>query len=167
MPLLSDHARKKKINYFMHRVAKDALVLEIGSGEGWLGRYLRENGWKNYTGIDIRPGNGIVGDVRDWKNLGLAPASFDVIVAFEVVEHVNIFKECYDLLKPGGQLFATSPVPRLDWVLKFFEFVGLNQKRTSPHDHLIEFEMVPYFEQRHTRIVAGLAQWGVFTKTGF
>jgi len=28
----------------------------------------------------------VVGDIKDWKTLGLLPNSFDVIAAFEVVE---------------------------------------------------------------------------------
>lgn len=102
MPLLSQYARKKKIEYFLKRIPKQARVLEIGSGSGWVGNYLKQNGWSNYVGIDVVPPADIVGDIRDWKSLRLGEQSFDVIIAFEVIEHIDCFKECYELLKPRG-----------------------------------------------------------------
>ena len=164
MCLLSRYAAAKKISYFAQRIPKSARILEVGCGSGWAGRYLKENGWRNYVGLDVAPPADIVGDIRNWKKLDLEPASFDVILAFEVVEHVDCFRECYDLLRPGGMLMATTPVPHMDWALKLLEWVGLNQKRTSPHDHLCYLNAVPYFEARHVKTIAFLAQWGIFTK---
>jgi 2-polyprenyl-3-methyl-5-hydroxy-6-metoxy-1,4-benzoquinol methylase len=45
------------------------------------------------------------------KGLALHPESFDVIIAFELIEHVDCFQEFYDLLKPGGLLMLTSSGP--------------------------------------------------------
>lgn len=106
----------------------------------------------------------VVGDIREWRKLGLEPASFDVIIAFEVVEHVDCFAECFELLKPGGRLMLTSPVPHMDWVMKLLEAIGLNQTRTSPHDHLVYFDQVEWTGARELKTVGFLAQWGVFTK---
>lgn len=139
-------------------------MLEIGSGSGWVGAHLRANGWSRYTGLDVVPPADVVGDIREWRKLGLQPASFDVIIAFEVVEHVDCFAECFDLLKPGGRLLLTSPVPHMDWVMKLLEAMGLNQKRTSPHDHLVYFDQVAWKGERSLKTVGFLAQWGVFTK---
>lgn len=96
--------------------------------------------------------------------MGLEADSFDYIVAFEVVEHVDCWEAVYQLLRPGGKLLATSPVPHMDWFMKFLEFVGLNQPRTSPHDNLIYFKKAPFFELTEYKVIAFLAQWGVFTK---
>jgi cyclopropane fatty-acyl-phospholipid synthase-like methyltransferase len=164
MPLLSQYAQTKKIEYFLEGIPKQARILEIGSGSGWVGNYLKQNGYKNYVGMDLEPPADVVGDIRDWRSLGLEEQSFDAIVAFEVVEHVDCFKECFDLLKPGGKLMLTSPVPDMDWAMQLLELVGLNQKRTSPHDHLVYFEDVPYFQDKDIRIVGFLSQWGIFTK---
>ena len=153
MPLLSDIARRKKIQFFFRDVPKDARVLEIGSG------------WNNYVGLDIVPPADVVGDVREWRSLGLEGGSFDAIVAFEVVEHVDCFQACHDLLKPGGRMLITTPVPHRDWVMKVLERMGLNQKRTSPHDHLVYLEKVPQFTEKQVKVVAGLSQWGVFVKS--
>ena len=165
MPLLSDYARKKKIRYFLAPIPEDARILEIGSGSGWVGEHLKRDGRRQYVGLDLVPPADVVGDVRQWRQLGLEPESFDVILAFEVVEHVDCFRECYDLLKPGGRLLLTSPVPRMDWAMKILEGLGLNQKRTGPHDHLVDFRNVPLFERREIKIVSFLSQWGTLWKT--
>jgi 2-polyprenyl-3-methyl-5-hydroxy-6-metoxy-1,4-benzoquinol methylase len=164
MPLLSDIARRKKEKFFFQDLPKTARILEIGCGSGWVGEYLKRNGWHNYVGLDIVPPADVVGDVREWQSLGLAAESFDAIVAFEVVEHVDCFRACHDLLRPGGRMLITTPVPHRDWVMKALEAVGLNQKRTSPHDHLVYLEKVPLFAEKRVQQVAGLSQWGVFVK---
>jgi SAM-dependent methyltransferase len=165
MPLLSDYARKRKAEYFLTKIPKDARILEVAPGRGWVREFLRAGGWRYYESVDLKPPADFVGDICKWRDLGLKPESYDVIIAFEVVEHVDCFKECYDLLKPGGRLLLTSPVPHWDWLMKILECVGLNQKRTSPHDHLVYFDDVPYFQQKDIKAVAGISQWGIFTKS--
>lgn len=162
--MLSDIAQRKKITYFLDPLPRDAAILEIGCGARWVGDHLRQAGYTNYVGNDLFPPADIVGDIRQWRELGLKAESFDAIVAFEVVEHVDLFQEAFDLLKPGGLLLLTSPVPEMDWAMQLLEAVGLNQKRTSPHDHLIDFKSIPLFEAVEIRRVAGLSQWGVFRK---
>jgi SAM-dependent methyltransferase len=164
VPLLSDIARRKKITYFLDPIPKDARILEIGCGSRWVGDYLRANRWTGYVGLDLFPPADIVGDIRNWRQLGLQPESFDIIIAFEVIEHVNCFQECFDLLKPGGKLMLTSPIPHMDWAMKLLEAAGLNQKRTSPHSNLTYFSKIPKFEPIEVKTMAGLAQWGVLRK---
>lgn len=164
MHLISEFAQRKKINYFLKKIPKNKSILEIGSGSGWVGGYLKENGWTNYTGIDLFPPADMVGDIHNWKTLGLKEESFDIIIAFEVVEHVDCFKDCQTLLKSGGKLLITTPVPSMDWVLIILEFLGLNQKRTSPHNNLVYLKNVSSFNNKKIKIVAFLSQWGIFTK---
>ena len=116
--------------------------------------------------LDVKqlPGVDIVGDIKNWRGLGLEPETFDAIIAFEVVEHVECFSECLSLLKPGGVLCATSPVPHMDWFMELLERCGLNQKRTSKHDHLCYFGEVEGFENKQICVKAGLSQWGIFSK---
>lgn len=164
MGLLSDYAQKKRINYAVKDITKDARILEVGCGDGWFGKYLKENGWNNYVGLDIVPPADIVGNILDWRKLGIKEQSFDVIIAFEVIEHINCFQEFADILKPGGLLMLTSPVPHWDWLCKILETIGFNQKRTSPHDHLIYFKDIPFFKQLEIRTIGFLIQWGKFRK---
>lgn len=164
MPALSDYAQRKKIEYFLESLPKSARILEIGCGSKWVGDYLKANGWAHYVGADLVAPADIVGDIKAWRELGLKPASFDVVIAFEVIEHVDLVQEAYELLKPGGQLLLTSPVPHMDWAMKILEWLGLNQRRTSPHSNLVYFEKIPLFEPVALRRKAALSQWGILRK---
>jgi 2-polyprenyl-3-methyl-5-hydroxy-6-metoxy-1,4-benzoquinol methylase len=164
MPLLSSFARRRKLAFFLPWIPKEAAVLEVGAGSGWLGDYLEANGWSNYTSLDREAPADISGDVNDWRSLGLQPNGFDVIIAFELVEHGDFYGAFEALLKPGGLLLVTTPVPRADWVLKWLEQFGLNQRRTSPHSHLHDLRKVGRFKCVRREIVAGLSQWAVFRK---
>lgn len=164
MPILSDYARKRKIKYFLSKIPKTAKILEIGSGDGWVNDYLKNNGWNNYTGIDIIPPADIVGDINNWKNLELQEKSYDYIIAFEVIEHIDCIKACYSLLKNNGELLITTPLPNMDWFLKVLEFLKLNQKRTSPHSNLIHLKTIKGFQSNKIKLVLMLSQWGIFTK---
>ena len=167
MPVLSQLARRKKLEFFLPKIPRDARVLEVGAGDGWMGGHLKERGWEYYTSVDCLPPADIVGDINEWGLLGLKPASVDVLIAFELVEHGDFYQAFHDLLKPGGLLLLTTPVPHMDWVLKSFELLGLNQKRTSPHSHLHYLKDLPGFESVLTKRVAQLAQWGMFRKIAF
>jgi SAM-dependent methyltransferase len=164
MPLLSKYAQKKRIEYSVKDIPKQARILEVGCGNGWFGNYLKRNGWENYVGLDIAPPADIVGDILDWRELGIKEGSFDLIIAFEVVEHVNCFQESFDILKPGGLLILTSPVPHMDWLCKLLEMAGLNQKRTSPHEHLLYFKDIPLFRPLDIKTIGFMMQWGKFRK---
>lgn len=164
VPFLSRIARKKKIGYFFSCIPRHNRILEVGCGGGWAGEYLKNNGWHNYVGLDIEPPADIVGDILRWRELGIEEESFDTVIAFEVVEHVDCFAACYTILKPGGKLMITTPLPRTDWVLRVLEWCGLNQKRMSPHDHLVDLRKIAYFENKEIKIVGFLSQWAVLTR---
>jgi len=164
MPLLSSYARRKKVEYFLVTIDPAERILEVGAGGGWVERWCREHGCERYTSVDLQPPANIVGDIREWRGLGIEPGSFDVVIAFEVVEHVPCFAECYEILREGGRMMITTPVPRWDRLLRLLELLRLNQRRTGPHDHLVDLREVPMFEKKEIRIVAGLSQWAVFHK---
>ena len=92
MPLLSNLARKKKLAFFIDPIPKNANVLEAGCGGNWVKEYMLANGWQHYTGVDVEGNPDIKGNLNQWKTLGLQPASYDVIVAFEVVEHDDLWQ---------------------------------------------------------------------------
>lgn len=164
MPLLSELATAQKAAYFLPWLPKDARILEVGSGGGRFAARARALGYADYTTLDLEPSANVAGDVRDWRALGLEPASFDALLAFEVVEHVPCFREMHDLLRPGALLMLTSPAPRWDWCCRVLESLGLTQRRSSPHTHLIHFRHVPLFEPLELRRPGLIAQWGVFRK---
>jgi hypothetical protein len=123
-------------------------------------------GWRDVLGIDLCAPADIVGDVTRWPETGLQAHSFDVVIAFEVIEHADMAQALLDLLKPGGVLMATPSVPRLDRVCRALERVGALQPRTSEHSRLVDLRAYPHFDvvERHLRGV--VAQWGVLRPTG-
>ncbi|MFC4057824.1 class I SAM-dependent methyltransferase [Planomonospora corallina] len=169
---LSQYARRRKLQYFFSHIDRSARILEIGCADGWVGRYAIANGWTDFVGIDIvppptPPGHEFVlGDINQWKSLGLEAESFDAVIAFEVVEHGDFFDAVHALLRPGGKLLVTTPVPHMDWLCKLMERAGLNQRRTSPHSHLTYLRDFPKsFRPVETSVKAGISQWGVFERT--
>lgn len=164
MPIISSYSQKKKIKYFIDTIPKSAKVLEVGSGSGWVGAYMKKNGWENYVGLDILAPADVVGDICLWNEIGLQAESFDYIIAFEVVEHVDCFKACYELLKPNGKMLITTPMPHADWILKILEALGLNQKRTSPHSNLLYLKKEKTFDKKQVKSILSLSQWAIFEK---
>lgn len=164
MPFISTFAQRKKLDFFFSSVPKSARILEVGAGSGEVKRGLQARGYKNYKSLDIKAPADIVGDILNWRALGLKPESFDIIIAFEVVEHVPCYPQIFELLAPGGKMVLTSPAPRWDWACKILETLRLCQKRTSPHDHLVDFRTIPLFEPESLKRFFVLSQWGVFKK---
>lgn len=164
MPLLSDISRKKKIEFFLRTIPKNASVLEIGAGSGWVGSFLKMNGYTDYVGLDLEGTVDVIGDIKDVDSLPFESNQFDVIIVFEVIEHVDLLEECRYLLKNGGLLMLTTPLPSMDWLCFIFEKIGLNQKRTSPHCNLTRIEKFPGFSTEIFRIVGFMAQWGIYKK---
>jgi len=164
MPVLSDYARKRKIEYFVKELPKQSKILEVGCGDGYLGSYLKGTGYSNYVGLDLAGPADVVGNILEWRALGIKPESFDVIFAFELIEHVDCIQHMFDILRPGGLLMLTSPLPHMDWLCLLLERLGLSQRRTSPHSRLIYFKDLSLFEPVEVKIVGGIAQWGKFRK---
>jgi cyclopropane fatty-acyl-phospholipid synthase-like methyltransferase len=157
-------ARRKRIHYFLPFIKPGDRVLEAGSGEGWFRRAVEASVPVDYTTVDIDAPADIRGDIRDWRKHGLEPGSFNVIVAFEIIEHTDCFRDSHELLKPGGLMLITTPMPHADWLLKVLEALHLTQKRTSPHANLVYLRNVPGFLQESLVTPFGIGQWAVFRK---
>lgn len=158
---LSRYAREKKLEFFFSRIPAGSSILDLGCADGWVRRWATERGWDSITGIDLRPPADVVGDVNRWSELGLGAASFDCIVAFEVLEHGDLAAAVRALLKPSGLLMATTPVPRFDWVCKSLEAVRVLQKRTGEHVNLVDLRSYPGFEVVDWRVKGLISQWGI------
>lgn len=163
---LSWLARRGKLRYFLPYVERDASILDVGCSTNWFKRSANKRGWTNVTGLDLAAPADIVGDVFNWPYLGLHAGSWDAITAFEVLEHADFAPVFHQLLKPGGLLFATTPVPAMDPVCHALERVGLLQRRTSPHTHLTNLREVSGFEVVDYKIKAGISQWAVLRAVG-
>ncbi len=164
MPLLKNITRRKKTDFFFRDIPPKASILEVGAGSGWVGAYFKKNGYPNYIGLDIEGTSDITGDIKDIGSLPFKPKQFDVIIALEVIEHVDLLKECRFFLKDGGLLMLATPLPAMDWACYVLEMIGFNQKRTSPHCNLTNIKNLPGFATEKYSIVGFIGQWGIYRK---
>lgn len=98
-------------------------ILDLGCGTGWLSRALCRYG--TVTGVDFAPdtitaANEVYGECGTFlvadpssPTLGLPENMYDLIVASEVIEHVEdhaaLLTQIQILLKPNGWLILTTP----------------------------------------------------------
>ena len=103
----------------------DKKVLDVGAGRGYmsrmLGEYLKQNGRKPsevITACDLFPEYFVYPDIVCEKlafsdSLPFDDASFDVIYAIEVLEHLqnpySFIRETFRVLKPGGKVIISVP----------------------------------------------------------
>lgn len=102
----------------LQQLSKDAKILEIGCGNGFLLKGLHAKGYGNVFGVEpsteaveksdplIR--KQIIADVL--QPTTFKPETFDLICFFQVLEHMpdpdQFLKLCYSLLSPGGFIVA-------------------------------------------------------------
>ena len=121
-------------------VSPQASVLDVGCG---MKPYQKLWKTKNYLGIDVH-GGGLKDQAKkpdkyfDGQKIPYSSTRFDVVIATEVLEHVEfpekLLQEVKRVLKPGGQLFLTMP------------FVW--------PEHGIPFDFQRYTSFRHERLLA-------------
>lgn len=118
----------------------DAEVLDVGDTDGSILRALGKGG----TGFNISPvvveqirANGVEAVLGDGHSLPFADASFDVVLCFETLEHVEspiaVLREIRRVLRPGGNIFVSVP-----WVPST-RVQPLQPGRRRGVDHCIEF----------------------------
>jgi ubiquinone/menaquinone biosynthesis C-methylase UbiE len=109
-------------------------VLDIGCGEGFYTRWVRQAGAASATGVDLSPGMialarsqeseqrlGIeyeIGDARELPDLG----QFDLVIAAYVLNYARTREELASMcsgiarsLKPGGRFVTANTNPMLDF----------------------------------------------------
>jgi SAM-dependent methyltransferase len=101
-------------------------VLDIGCGYGWFEHFALSSGAGSIVGVepteeDLATARTWIEDdrasfqVADATALPFADDSFDVVVMWEVLEHLprrsepRAFAEIFRVLRPGGRLFLSTP----------------------------------------------------------
>lgn len=122
-------SRRALVKDLVCRVApgRSSAILEIGCSGGPLLGQLRDSGYTHLTGIDISPEaialcrERNLGDVRvmDAQQPDFPAASFDVITASDVLEHLadapRAVAAWHQLLRPGGTLIVFVPAFQFLW----------------------------------------------------
>lgn len=131
-------------------IAPDATVVDIGTGTGANLRLLKQMGFAKVAGIDpsedaahwcAEKGLGQVqaGDIRA---LPLADASVDLLLATDVIEHVDDDKravaEIRRVLRPGGTALITVPAFPSLWGLQDIKSHHYRRYRMTPFLQLLE-----------------------------
>jgi 2-polyprenyl-3-methyl-5-hydroxy-6-metoxy-1,4-benzoquinol methylase len=94
-------------------------LLDVGCGQGQFVHTAIKQGW-DASGIDLSQSAiaicktvGVPCEIEDFFSANLKPNSYDLLTLFEVIEHVpnpgKFIDRTYDLLKPGGILYLTTP----------------------------------------------------------
>lgn len=151
------YPNRKKLAFLLPELRPGDRVLDLGCGGMWLTRELRARGF-DCIGVDVHPPADIVANVHD---AGFPDDSFDVVIALEMLEHEDCSAEIARILRPGGTLVVSTPMPRWDWLLWLGEQFGACQPRQTPHSNLFELEELPFrLERRET--IFGLVQLGIY-----
>lgn len=120
-------ARRDVIAGLLSELPKDAWIVEIGCSGGRLLEDLRTLGFKNFWGIDISKQAVAACASRGVRNVlladgvytGLKTAAFDVVIASDVLEHLEneavALHEWKRILKPGGRLIVFVPAHMFLW----------------------------------------------------
>jgi ubiquinone/menaquinone biosynthesis C-methylase UbiE len=103
---------------------ENANALDLGAGKGVLVDKLREKNI-NAFGVDVQPSRNVV--VSDLNNpLPFKNNSIDIVTSLANIEHLSKPEvnsdEIYRILKKGGRLILTTPMPMAKPILEFLAF---------------------------------------------
>jgi len=153
------YQRYKELLLSFESSRKTNKILDIGCGYGFFLTVAKELGWEVYgTELSNKAAehcikNGISMHLGDLDTNTFSEHEFDVIVAIELIEHINTPKafaeQTHRLLRKGGKLYITTP-----------NFNSILRYRLKEKSDIIEFpNHLTYFTPKTLK--------HLFTKNGF
>lgn len=127
---------------FASRLSRFRRVLDVGAGAGY-GTELLSDGAKSTVALDCAPEALALVPVANRvqavaAKLPFGPNAFDLVVAFEVIEHLEdwaeFLRETRRVLAPGGQLIVSTPNT------KYYEAARAKSGPNPFHVHEFTFE---------------------------
>lgn len=99
---------------FLKGIPKSSIIIDLGCGYGEVAEMLKLEGFKDIQCFDINPSNYRLAKYMDLnKGISLESDSADVIIATEVIEHLEnkylFLRECRRVLGSGGILILSFP----------------------------------------------------------
>lgn len=109
---------EEALRAFVGPVGRGGRILDVGSADGPSVAWLRRHG--TTVGMDVDPRGLRAGDVcGSAVQLPFASASFDVVAAFDVIEHCDpeetALDEIHRVLAPGGRFLMSVPAYQWAW----------------------------------------------------
>lgn len=147
----TEHDERRLREAIVRRIPRTArLVLDVGCGKGWLSRELVRRGVAVCSldvgkvnprrALEQTPDRLHTAVVASAEHLPFADATFDCVVASEVIEHLpepeRAIAEMYRVVRPGGRVIVSTPYrERIRYVL------CIHCNRPTPiHAHLNSFD---------------------------
>ena len=102
---------RKRLPFILKSLKGGEAVLEIGAFNRELGERIKKHYPRiQYKSMDIDPTY-----LHDFASLEEIKETFDMILLFEVIEHLNweegrgLVRKIYEILRPGGRVILTTP----------------------------------------------------------
>ncbi|MBM4307641.1 MAG: methyltransferase domain-containing protein [Deltaproteobacteria bacterium] len=102
---------RKRLPFILDYLQDGEVVLEIGASNRELGERIKKYRLRiQYKSMDIDPTYS-----HDYSSLEEIQETFDMILLFEVIEHLDrekgrgLVRKIYEILRPGGRVILTTP----------------------------------------------------------
>lgn len=131
-------------------------ILDVGCGAGNMIHHLARYGRVQGIEVDARPvkiaqqrGYDVrLGDAT--KEIPFPDASFDLVTALDVIEHVdadeNILREAFRVLRPNGQVLITTPA--FPWLWSHNDELNAHKRRYTAKELRLKMERASFQVRR-------------------
>lgn len=147
-------------------VERSAAVLEIGCGAGQFANMLFDNGFTNYTGFDYssegvalalknNPGHEDRFVTADAFQTELMVQKYDLIICFEVLEHVQQDLELLQRIQPGTRMLVSVPSFDDPYHVRYFSDEKEVQQRYQQVIKIADIHVFTLYESNRLFYIVG------------